>query len=132
MRCPSIERHPGHLRWVGGPVPPGADAWTLGSLVIVRRRHAGSSHLLHHELEHVRQYREQGFLRFLRRYLTDYLRLRLRGWGHDAAYRRIPAEVEAEWRTRRALGIGVGPVEATEADSDPTVGSALDSRDRHR
>lgn len=106
MRRPRIERRPGFRLWVGGPVPPGADAWTLGDLVIIRRAHAGSAHLLRHELEHVRQYREQGFVGFLRRYVLDYLGLRLRGWGHDAAYRRIPAEIEAEWRTRRALGIG--------------------------
>lgn len=64
-------------------------------------------HLLQHELEHVRQYRELGFIGFLLRYLTDYLRLRCRGFGHDAAYRRIPTEVQAEWRTRRRLGVGV-------------------------
>ena len=46
-----IERRPGYRLWIGGPVPPGADAWTLGSLVIVRTRHAASVHLLAHELE---------------------------------------------------------------------------------
>lgn len=88
-------------------MPPGADAWTLGSLIIARRGHEHSVHLLHHELEHVRQYRQLGFVGFLVRYLTDYLRLRGRGFGHDAAYRRIPAEIRAEWRTRRSLGVGV-------------------------
>lgn len=102
-----IERRPGYRLWVGGPVPPGAAGWTLGSLVIVRRAAAGSTHLLHHELEHVRQYREAGVTAFLARYLGDYLRLRLRGWGHQAAYRRLPAEISAEWRTRRGLGWGV-------------------------
>lgn len=101
-----IERRPGYRLWVGGPVPPGAAAWTLGSLVIVRRSAAGSEHLLAHELEHVRQYRDQGAVAFLARYLTDYLRGRLRGYGHQGAYRRIPAEVSAEWRARRGLGIG--------------------------
>lgn len=98
---------PPHRIWVGGPVPPGADAWTLGSLIIVRRGHEDSVHLLHHELEHVRQYRDLGFVRFLACYLADYLRLRGHGFGHDAAYRRIPSEVQAEWRTRRRLGVGV-------------------------
>lgn len=87
-------------------MPPGADAWTLGSLVIVRARSASGRHLLTHELEHVRQYRELGVVGFLRRYLWAYACLRLRGWGHQAAYRRIPAEVSAEWRARRLLHIG--------------------------
>jgi hypothetical protein len=76
--------------------------------VIVRCRHAHSVHLLAHELEHVRQYREQGFAGFLAHYLGDYLGLRLRGWGHQSAYRRLPAEISAEWRARRQLGIGAG------------------------
>jgi hypothetical protein len=61
-----------------------------------------------HELEHVAQYREQGLIGFLARYLRDYLALRLRGHGHRAAYVRIPAEITAEWRARRRLGIGCG------------------------
>lgn len=102
-----IERRPGYRLWIGGPVPPGAGAWTLGSLVIVRRRLADRTHLLAHELEHVRQWRELGVVGFLRRYLGAYLGWRLRGYAHGAAYRRIPAEVSAEWRARRHLGLGV-------------------------
>jgi hypothetical protein len=109
MRFGQIERRPGYRLWIGGPVPPGAAGWTLGTLVIVRARHATSAHLLAHELEHVRQYREQGFVGFLVRYLVSYLGLRLRGWGHQGAYRRLPAEVSAEWRTRRMLRIGCDP-----------------------
>jgi len=101
-----IERRPGYRLWVGGPVPPGAAGWALGSLVIIRTCHAHSTHLLAHELEHVRQYREQGVTSFLTHYLVDYLRLRLAGWSHQAAYRRLPAEVSAEWRARRLLRIG--------------------------
>ena len=101
-----IERRPGYRLWIGGPVPPGADAWTLGSLVIVRTRHAGSEHLIAHELEHVRQYHELGFVTFLTRYLVAYVVLRLRGYPHIGAYRRIPAEVSAEWRARRLLHLG--------------------------
>ena len=103
---PRIEQRPGHRLWVGGPVPPGAAAWTLGDLVIVRRGHEGSTHLIAHELEHVRQYRELGVGAFLVRYVVAYAVLRLQGWGHQAAYRRIPAEVSAEWRARRLLRIG--------------------------
>lgn len=106
MRWGRIERRPGYRLWVGGPVPPGAAGWTLGSLVIVREPHAGSEHLLAHELEHVRQYHDQGLAAFLVRYLAAYLELRLRGWPHPAAYRRIPAEVSAEWRARRHLHLG--------------------------
>jgi hypothetical protein len=96
-----IERHGDHWRWVGGPVPPGADAITLGRLVIVRRRAAGSAHLLRHELVHVRQWRRYGVAGFLWRYLGAYVRGRLLGYGHQGAYRRIPLEVEAEWVARR-------------------------------
>ena len=87
-------------------MPPGAAAWTLGSLVIVRAQHAGSEHLLAHELQHVQQYERMGFTGFLTRYLLAYGTWRARGYGHQAAYRRIPAEVSAEWRARRLLGIG--------------------------
>ena len=101
-----IERRPGYRVWVGGPVPPGAAAWTLGSLIIVRRRHADSVPLLAHELEHVAQWRDQGVVGFGVTYLGAYLRWRLRGYGHDGAYRRIPQEVEAEWWSRRRTGLG--------------------------
>lgn len=107
MRRPRIERRPGHRLWVGGPVPPGAGAWTLGSLIIVRRHLADRALLMAHEREHVRQWREMGWGRFTAAYLGSYLSWRLRGYPHKAAYRRIPAEVSAEWRARRHLGIGV-------------------------
>lgn len=96
-----FERGDGFWRWVGGPVPPGAAAITLGRLVIVRRRAAGDPHLLRHELVHVAQWRRLGVVVFLARYLGSYFRWRLRGHGHRAAYLRIPLEVEAEWRARR-------------------------------
>jgi hypothetical protein len=102
-----IERREGWWLWIGGPVPPGAAAVTVGRLVSVRRGREHSVRLLRHEAEHVAQYDRFGVLGFLRRYLTAYLRWRLRGYGHWAAYRRIPFEASAEWRARRALGIGV-------------------------
>ena len=95
-----IERHPGHLRWVGGPVPPGAAAITIGRLVSVRARSAGNERLLRHELVHVDQWRRLGVLGFVRRYLWAYLRWRVHGYCHLDAYRRIPLEVEAEWQAR--------------------------------
>jgi len=81
-------------------VPRGASAITLGSLVVVRRRAEANERLLRHELEHVRQWRRLGVLGFLWRYVGAYLGWRLRGFGHWAAYRRIPLEVEAEWTAR--------------------------------
>lgn len=87
--------------WVGGPVPPGADAWTLGSLVIVRRA-AGSALLLRHEQVHVGQWRRLGVVGFLTRYVAAYVRGRLAGYPHVGAYRRIPLEIEADWVARTA------------------------------
>jgi hypothetical protein len=72
--------------------------------VSVRRRFAGDDRLLRHELVHVRQWQTLGVAAFLVRYLGAYLRWRLRGYGHWAAYRRIPLEIEAEWEARRAVG----------------------------
>lgn len=96
-----LERAGDHWVWVGGPVPPGADAITIGSVVSVRRAAASDAHLLRHEVEHVRQWRTLGLVAFLRLYLGGYVHWRLRGYGHWAAYRRIPLEVEAEWAARR-------------------------------
>ena len=96
-----LRRHGDHWLWVGGPVPPGAAAVTIGRLVSIRRRAASNAHLLSHEAEHVRQYRDHGLVGFLAVYLADYARQRARGWPHRAAYRRIGMEVEAEWLARR-------------------------------
>ena len=96
-----LERRDGWWRLVGGPVPPGAAAITLGPLIIVRRRAAEDAHLLRHELVHVEQWRRFGVVGFLARYLGAYFGWRLRGHGHRGAYLRIPLEVEAEWRARR-------------------------------
>ena len=60
-----------------------------------------------HEAVHVLQYRREGFLPFLVRYLGEYLRGRLAGLSHDAAYRAIGYEREAfaaEARLRRPVG----------------------------
>lgn len=85
---------------IGGPVPPGYAAITLGPVVSVRARHAGDERLLRHEAVHVQQWRRLGAVRFVRRYVSSYLRLRLAGWPNAAAYRRIPLEVEAGWLAR--------------------------------
>ncbi len=83
-------------------MPPGAAAITIPGLICVRRQYADDATLMRHELVHVRQWRELGFVGFLARYLGSYLRSRLRGYGHWGAYRRIPLEIAAEWEARRA------------------------------
>jgi hypothetical protein len=60
-----LRRRPGYWIWVGGPVPPGAAAMTLGRLVLVRRRAADDGVLLRHEEEHVGQWRRLGVPGFL-------------------------------------------------------------------
>jgi hypothetical protein len=86
-----------------GPAAPGAAATTLGPVIFIRSWAADDEHILRHELEHVRQWREQGVVGFLVRYLGSYIGWRARSYPHWGAYRRIPFEVEAEWRARRAL-----------------------------
>ena len=95
-----IERHGDHWRWVGGPVPPGASAITIGRVISVRRRAAANDRLLRHERVHVEQWRRLGIVGFLVRYLGAYARWRLHGHGHWDAYRRIPLEIEADFLSR--------------------------------
>ena len=103
-----LTRGDGCWVWVGGPVPPGAAAITLGPLVIVRKRAADDARLLRHEQVHVRQWQRFGVFGFLRRYLGGYLRARAGGYPHWAAYRRIPFEIEAEWVSRHGSEPPVG------------------------
>jgi hypothetical protein len=84
-------------------VPPGAAAITIGPVISVRARAATNERLLRHELVHVGQWRRFGVVGFLWRYLGAYLGWRVRGHPHWAAYRRIPFEVEAEWRARSTM-----------------------------
>jgi hypothetical protein len=86
---------------VGGPVPPGASAITIGPLISIRRAAAGDPRLLRHELVHVAQWRRLGVVGFLVVYLGAYLRWRLLLHGHWDAYRRIPLEIEADWESRQ-------------------------------
>lgn len=96
-----LRRRGDHWLLVGGPVPPGSAAITIGSVISVRRRSADDPRLLRHEEEHVRQWRELGKVTFLRQYLGAYVRARRDGFGHQAAYRLIPLEVEAERAAER-------------------------------
>ena len=95
------------IRIVHGFAAPAASATTLGRTVFVRRGVTMSPRLRRHEYEHVLQFHRLGRVRFLVRYVTEYLRWRLRRHGHAGAYRRISLEIKAEWRARRELGIGV-------------------------
>lgn len=89
------------VRVVHGCAAPGAAATTLGSTVFVRRGVSLGPRLARHEYEHVLQFARYGWVGFFVRYLGSYLRWRVRGYGHWAAYRRIPFEISAEWRARR-------------------------------
>jgi len=51
--------------------------------------------LIAHELTHVRQYQETGYLRFLYRYLRDYIQSRIEGKNHHSAYLNVSFEQEA-------------------------------------
>lgn len=95
-----IERRDGAVFVVSRLVAPGAAATTLGPFVLIRPDAVGSDRLRAHELVHVRQWRQLGVPGFLVRYLAGYLRWRLRGYPHWAAYRRIPLEIEADWEAR--------------------------------
>jgi hypothetical protein len=77
---------------------PGIAAMTLGHWILVRRGRE-SEGLIAHELVHVEQWRRQGLVPFLARYLSDYLRLRLAGEPHWRAYSAISLEVEARERS---------------------------------
>jgi hypothetical protein len=102
-----LERRDGYVLLVGGPVPRGSDAITIGSVISVREASKDSPYLLRHELVHVRQWRRHGAVGFALRYAGDYLRHRLRGYGHWGAYRRIGFEIEADWVARRTLRAGI-------------------------
>ncbi|MEA2339483.1 MAG: hypothetical protein QOE82_3490 [Thermoanaerobaculia bacterium] len=69
-------------------------AITLGRRIYVAAGCASEA-ILRHELVHVRQAGELGLLRFLWRYIAEYLRNRRRGMCHDLAYRAISFEAEA-------------------------------------
>jgi hypothetical protein len=95
---PAVDR--ARVRVVVVPVlTPGIRAMTVGRWVLVRRGHEHDVGLLAHELVHVQQWREQRAVPFLARYVGEYVRNRLRGMRHWAAYSAISAEVEARARS---------------------------------
>ena len=102
-----IERRDGYRLWIGGPVPKGADAITIGTTIIVRKGKERSAYLIRHEAVHVRQWKRHGRIGFLVRYISSYVMWRLRRKGHRGAYLRIPLEIEADWVARRQLATAV-------------------------
>ena len=84
-------------------LPSGAHGLTLGRLVLVTDDSVrdGTSRLMAHELVHVDQYARLGVVRFLRRYVADYLRHRRRGLAHHDAYLAIGMEQEARAGAKR-------------------------------
>lgn len=59
--------------------------------------------LFAHELIHVAQWESEGPMRFLYRYLTDYLRLRILSLDHQTAYRHIGYEWDAYEQSARIV-----------------------------
>lgn len=83
-------------RWLRHVWRDSIAAMTWGRNVLVADPSVASDRvLLLHELVHVRQWQQTGALRFLWRYLADYLRGRISGLSHDHAYRSIRYEAEA-------------------------------------
>lgn len=94
VHVPAVDRE--RARVVVVPLlTPGVAAMTLGRWILMRRGHEDDRSLLAHELVHVRQWRELGVARFLRRYLGAYVGGRRRGLPHREAYAAIPLEREA-------------------------------------
>ena len=84
----------GYPWWLRPFLHRGTIAITFGRRIYVANGYASDA-LLRHELVHVRQAGELGTLRFLWRYVSEYVRNRRRGMPHHAAYLAIPFEVEA-------------------------------------
>lgn len=54
-----------------------------------------SNRLRKHEMVHVIQYKQLGFMRFLYRYFKEYIGFRIKGLNHYRAYLEISYEKEA-------------------------------------
>lgn len=62
---------------------------------VYRRKRDELTDLVIHEVIHVHQWRDEGYVRFAFIYVGDYLKRRLRGASHRDAYRAIRYETEA-------------------------------------
>ena len=94
--------------WFERLILRGPSAIALPYVVYVHSRaynrpRADLTRLVVHELVHVSQWREEGYVRFAFRYVWDYLRGRLRGLSHAESYRSIGYEAEARALTEQLL-----------------------------
>lgn len=64
-------------------------------LFSMEEKSAVVAHVVDHEMVHVEQVRQAGWLRFYGTYVWQYLRGRVRGLNHMDAYFAVPAEIEA-------------------------------------
>ena len=93
--------------WLARVWGSGVEAMALPRVVFVsaatydRILDGDASTLLIHESAHVDQWRDHGTVRFLTRYVGDYLRGRAVGLPHRPAYRAIRFEREATERAER-------------------------------
>lgn len=83
-------------------LPPSVDAITFPGVIFIRPGHVDNVDLLEHEYEHIRQWRRHGIRRFLRSYMSDYLRGRRNRRSHKDAYLGIDFEREAREASRNA------------------------------
>ena len=84
----------GYPWWLRPFLHRGTIAITFGRRIYVADGHATDA-LLRHELVHVSQAGELGLLRFVWRYVAEYVRNRRRGMSPHDAYRAISFEAEA-------------------------------------
>ena len=78
--------------------------WILVDPEVLRRGDRDRlARLVVHELVHLRQFAQSGYLRFISRYLTEYWRGRVGGKSAREAYLDISAEREAREVTEAAL-----------------------------
>jgi len=84
----------GYPWWLRPFLMRGVVGIALGRSIFVRAD-AITERLVRHELVHVRQAARLGLLRFLWRYVAEYIALRRRGASSAEAYARISFEVEA-------------------------------------
>lgn len=90
----------GYPRWLAPFVQRGVVAITLGRTVYLADRTLQKSdrelrQLLEHELTHVKQVAQLGLIRFLYRYVREYITLRRQGLRSFEAYEAISFEREA-------------------------------------
>lgn len=92
-------------RWVRAMWRPGIMGVTQWRWILVDPQALADRHklarLVLHELVHVQQFAEMGYVRFMYRYIRDYVSGRRAGMDPREAYLAIPAEVEAREFTSR-------------------------------